>query len=129
MMGPYSKILSETRKPSPSEKVTSEYRCLQAVAHEIDTGSTMPTGRKRVAYMKMITGLAWLGAFVTLFGKYNFSVALQPWYASMPLWYRYVEGLLSRGSSLPSDCARRTELASSRFTVSWNARNITPFGR
>jgi lysophospholipid acyltransferase len=42
----------------------------------------MPTGRKRVAYRKMIIGLAWLGAYVTFYGSYNFTRVLEPWFAA-----------------------------------------------
>jgi lysophospholipid acyltransferase len=59
-----------------------------ALAEMACSDSVMPTGRKRVAYSKMVVGLAWLGAFVVLSGKYNFGTMLQPWVATMPLWYR-----------------------------------------
>lgn len=55
-----------------------------------DVGSKrlIPKGRKRVAYRKMITGLVFLYAFVTYSGRFNYGVALQPWYAEQPSWYR-----------------------------------------
>lgn len=51
-------------------------------------GSRIPTGRKRVAYRKMLEGLVWLGLFVTFSGQFNFGVALQPWFLTKALWYR-----------------------------------------
>jgi lysophospholipid acyltransferase len=48
----------------------------------------MPIGRKRVAYRKMIEGLVFLGAFVTQYGSYNFSRALEPGFAAKPLLVR-----------------------------------------
>jgi lysophospholipid acyltransferase len=52
------------------------------------SGRNVPDGRKRVAYRKMAFGLAWLGVFVVLGGSYNFTVALQPWFATRSLLYR-----------------------------------------
>ncbi|KAJ8517364.1 hypothetical protein ONZ45_g5454 [Pleurotus djamor] len=51
-------------------------------------GMAIPTGRKRVAYRKLATGLTFLGLFVLYGGTYNFGVALQPWFAEKSLWYR-----------------------------------------
>ena len=51
----------------------------------------VPTGRKRVAYRKMATGLAFLGAFVVLGGQYNFSIALQDSFPKRSLLYRYAK--------------------------------------
>lgn len=53
-------------------------------------GRRLPPGRKRAAYTKMFMGLFYLAAFVLLGGKYNFSVALKPEFALMPLWKRFV---------------------------------------
>ncbi|KAG9219407.1 hypothetical protein CCMSSC00406_0005301 [Pleurotus cornucopiae] len=51
-------------------------------------GLPVPEGRKRVAYRKMVTGLAFLGLFVFFSGKYNFGVALEPWFVEQSLPYR-----------------------------------------
>ena len=51
-------------------------------------GRLVPRGRMRVAYRKMIVGLAYLGAFVALGPKYNFAIALQDWFTKKSLVYR-----------------------------------------
>jgi lysophospholipid acyltransferase len=48
----------------------------------------MPIGRKRVAYQKLVLGLAWLGAYVTLWGTYNFSRSIEPEFRARPLLAR-----------------------------------------
>ena len=53
-------------------------------------GRKVPSGRKRVAYRKMIIGLGFLGLFVSLGGTYNYSVTLQSWFASRSIFYKYV---------------------------------------
>jgi lysophospholipid acyltransferase len=53
-------------------------------------GRAIPTGRKRVAYVKMVKGLVYLGLFVVLGGSFNYGVALSPWFADMRLLYRFV---------------------------------------
>lgn len=55
---------------------------------EAGSKRVIPKGRKRVAYRKMITGLVSLYLFVTYGPRFNYSVAVQPWYAEQPLWYR-----------------------------------------
>lgn len=55
-------------------------------------GRLVPRGRKRVAYRKMVVGLAFLGLFVALGGQYNYSLALTPWFLEQSLLYRYVGG-------------------------------------
>ncbi|KAL5530551.1 ALE1 [Sanghuangporus sanghuang] len=50
----------------------------------------VPSGRKRVAYRKMLVGLVFLGLFVTQGGKFNFAVSLQEWFARKSLLYRLV---------------------------------------
>ena len=62
-------------------------------AHVKDTlkaGHRLPAGRKRAAYTKMVMGLIYLGAFVVLGGKYNYSISLTDEFAKMPLLKRYV---------------------------------------
>ena len=48
-------------------------------------GRVIPKGRKRVGYLKMLIGLGFLGAFVTMIGTYSFEAVLQPWFTEMPL--------------------------------------------
>ncbi|KAK0242261.1 endoplasmic reticulum protein [Armillaria nabsnona] len=48
----------------------------------------LPSGRKRVAYRKMVEGLVYLGIFVLLGAKYNFATILTPWFAEQSMWYR-----------------------------------------
>jgi lysophospholipid acyltransferase len=52
------------------------------------SGRKVPKGRKRVAYRKLVIGLIWLGLFVTLGGSHNYSVVLQPWFATRNIFYR-----------------------------------------
>lgn len=49
----------------------------------------IPDGRKRVAYRKMLTGLAFLGIFMVLGPSYNYAIALTPWFAKQNLFYGY----------------------------------------
>jgi lysophospholipid acyltransferase len=53
-------------------------------------GGRIPAGRKRAAYMKLVTGLAFLGAFVLFGPKFNYTVALQSWFKEKPYLYRSV---------------------------------------
>ncbi|KAK0453129.1 endoplasmic reticulum protein [Armillaria borealis] len=46
----------------------------------------LPSGRKRVAYRKMVEGLVYLGIFVLLGAKYNFATILTPWFAEQSMW-------------------------------------------
>ncbi|KAH8113294.1 MBOAT-domain-containing protein [Phellopilus nigrolimitatus] len=50
----------------------------------------IPKGRKRVAYRKLLVGLAFLGLYVTQIGKFNYSVSLQEWFAKESLLYRII---------------------------------------
>ncbi|KAK0498303.1 endoplasmic reticulum protein [Armillaria luteobubalina] len=50
----------------------------------------LPSGRKRVAYRKMLEGLVYLAIFVLLGAKYNFATILTPWFAEQSLWYRLI---------------------------------------
>ncbi|KAJ7283384.1 endoplasmic reticulum protein [Mycena rebaudengoi] len=51
-------------------------------------GRNVPSGRKRVAYRKMIFGLAYLGIFVVFGGTYNYGISLTPWFLEQSLLYR-----------------------------------------
>lgn len=53
------------------------------------SGRRIPSGRKRVAYRKMLIGLAFLGMYVTQIGTFNFAVSLQDWFLQKGLLYRY----------------------------------------
>ncbi|KJA21611.1 hypothetical protein HYPSUDRAFT_140361 [Hypholoma sublateritium FD-334 SS-4] len=53
-------------------------------------GHRLPAGRKRAAYSKMFMGLVYLGAFVLLGPKYNFSVAMKDEFMKMSLLKRIV---------------------------------------
>ncbi|KZT12889.1 MBOAT-domain-containing protein [Laetiporus sulphureus 93-53] len=48
----------------------------------------VPKGRKRVAYRKMLIGLAFLGAYVTFSGSFNLGVTVQGWFAEKSILYR-----------------------------------------
>lgn len=54
----------------------------------LKAGRRLPPGRKRAAYTKMVMGLIYLGAFVVLGGKYNYSISLTDEFARMPLLKR-----------------------------------------
>jgi lysophospholipid acyltransferase len=53
----------------------------------------IPHGRKRVAYRKLLTGLAFLGLYVVLGGSYNFAATLTSDFEKMNWFHRY--GFLS----------------------------------
>ena len=48
----------------------------------------LPDGRKRVAYRKLLTGLAFLGLYVTQIGTFSFEEALKDWFTTKSLLYR-----------------------------------------
>lgn len=60
------------------------------VKASLKDGHRLPAGRKRAAYSKMFMGLVYLGAFVLLGPKYNYSVALKDDFMKMSLLKRYV---------------------------------------
>ncbi|THH12341.1 hypothetical protein EW145_g8 [Phellinidium pouzarii] len=53
-------------------------------------GRRIPKGRKRVAYKKLLIGLAFLGLYVTQIGTFNLGVSLQKWFVQKNLLYRIV---------------------------------------
>lgn len=55
----------------------------------------LPSGRKRVGYSKLATGLLYLGLFVTLNGKFSFAQTLKPWFGRITLAERYSSMCLS----------------------------------
>ncbi|KIY45977.1 MBOAT-domain-containing protein [Fistulina hepatica ATCC 64428] len=48
----------------------------------------IPSGRKRVAYMRMLLGLFYLGIFVLFGPSYNYHVGLTPWFLEQNLFKR-----------------------------------------
>ncbi|PPR03997.1 hypothetical protein CVT24_010490 [Panaeolus cyanescens] len=52
-----------------------QHKTVQSV---VKSGRRLPPGRKRAAYTRMIFGLFYLGVFVFLSPKYNFSVCMDP---------------------------------------------------
>jgi len=60
---------------------------------ENTSGRRVPTGRKRVAYSKMITGLLFLGVYVFFIGRFNFTVVLDDWFTTKSFFYRYVSSV------------------------------------
>ncbi|KAI0736106.1 MBOAT, membrane-bound O-acyltransferase family-domain-containing protein [Fomitopsis betulina] len=60
----------------------------------------IPKGRKRVAYFRMVLGLALLGTYVTFSGNANLTVTVQDWYIKQGFLYRvmYLQfcGLIER---------------------------------
>ncbi|EJD53647.1 endoplasmic reticulum protein [Auricularia subglabra TFB-10046 SS5] len=48
----------------------------------------MPKGRKRAAYLKMLIGLGFLGAFVFMNSLFGIRLTTEPWFKKQPLWYR-----------------------------------------
>lgn len=48
----------------------------------------VPHGRKRVAYRKMVVGLALLGAYVSCIPTFNYAVAIQSWFLKKSFFYR-----------------------------------------
>jgi hypothetical protein len=54
----------------------------------LKAGRTVPRGRKRAAYSKMIMGLLFLGVFVVLGPKYSYKYALKPEFARKSLLHR-----------------------------------------
>ncbi|KAG6813196.1 hypothetical protein H0H92_013316 [Tricholoma furcatifolium] len=57
-------------------------------------GRKLPSGRKRVAYGKMVLGLVFLGIFVVLGGQNNFSTALTPKFMEHNIFVRMPSILL-----------------------------------
>jgi len=48
----------------------------------------IPKGRKRVAYIKMLMGLFYLGCYVVFSGTYNYGSMLKPWFKDMNMGQR-----------------------------------------
>ncbi|KAG8895989.1 lysophospholipid acyltransferase [Tulasnella sp. 403] len=48
----------------------------------------VPSGRKRVAYRKLLTGVACLGMYAVYDGKFSYQLMLQSSWMTKPFWYR-----------------------------------------
>lgn len=72
----YMEVINETMFQHAHVKATLKY------------GRTVPPGRKRAAYSKMVIGLLFLGAFVVLGPKYSYIYALKPEFAQKSLFQR-----------------------------------------
>ncbi|TCD66824.1 lysophospholipid acyltransferase [Steccherinum ochraceum] len=57
-------------------------------AEDMKNSGLVPKGRKRVAYRKLITGLAFLGTFVVFGGSYNYGNATKDWFTEYNILYR-----------------------------------------
>lgn len=51
---------------------------------------SIPDGRKRVAYRKMLTGLVFLGVFVGLSPSFYYGIVITPWFMTQGFLYRSV---------------------------------------
>jgi lysophospholipid acyltransferase len=51
---------------------------------------SIPDGRKRVAYRKMLTGLVFLGIFVVLSPSFYYGIVITPWFMTQGFLYRMV---------------------------------------
>ena len=58
------------------------------VKASLKEGRRLPPGRKRAAYTKMVMGLLYLGTFVFLGGKWNYTVSLTDDFMKMSLLKR-----------------------------------------
>ena len=100
------------------------------VKASLKAGNRLPAGRKRAAYSKMFMGLVYLGAFVLLGPKYNFSVALKDDFMKMSLLKRYVT-IYYAILNLKMECLlffHYLELPFSNSVDPSNEPNITPSG-
>jgi len=93
------------------------------VKASLKAGRRLPPGRKRAAYTKMVMGLLYLGAFVVLGGKYNYSVALTDEFARMPLLKRWV-----KWNVICHNTHAILASSSSSWVVRLNVPNIMPSG-
>ncbi|KIM67664.1 hypothetical protein SCLCIDRAFT_20710 [Scleroderma citrinum Foug A] len=55
---------------------------------KIPSKRTIPNGRKRVAYRKMLSGLLFLGIFAVLNPKFHYGIFLTPWFLTLNLFQR-----------------------------------------
>ncbi|KAJ6456381.1 MBOAT, membrane-bound O-acyltransferase family-domain-containing protein [Mycena sanguinolenta] len=61
---------------------------LKKLAAKSKHGRNVPSGRKRVAYRKMLFGLAYLGIFVVFAPTWNYRIALSPWFVEQSMLTR-----------------------------------------
>ncbi len=76
-------VFKKSEKSDINEKKGSEGDALSQKSKRL-----LPSGRKRVAYRKLVTGLAFLGLYVTQIGTFSFEQALHDWFKAKGLLYR-----------------------------------------
>jgi hypothetical protein len=94
----YRALIDESIFTSPTNSQVNGVRSSEKVdgSPSFGTQRRVPTGRKRVAYMKFLQGLGYLLVF-TMFGpKFNYDVTVDPHWAVKPLWFRLVADLPTR---------------------------------
>jgi lysophospholipid acyltransferase len=75
-----------------SEKLFSSISPPENVKEELEEARrrrAVPPGRKRVAYFKMLSGLVYLGLYVVVCPKFNYSETVEPWFLTKTIWERY----------------------------------------
>ncbi|KLO10167.1 MBOAT-domain-containing protein [Schizopora paradoxa] len=78
-------VFKKAEKGDVNEKKDSGASALSQKARRL-----LPDGRKRVAYRKLLTGLVFLGLYVTQIGTFSFEEALKDWFTTKSLLYRIV---------------------------------------
>lgn len=73
------KLFSSIEAPEHLKEQLAESRSKRAV----------PPGRKRVAYVKMMIGLGFLGLYVFFFPKFNFMETIETWFLRKGLLERW----------------------------------------
>ncbi|KAG0700048.1 MBOAT, membrane-bound O-acyltransferase family-domain-containing protein [Suillus ampliporus] len=81
LVGPYLDYASYMSLIDESIFKSAEGKCNNA-------SRTIPDGRKRVAYRKMLTGLVFLGIFVVLSPSFYYGIAVTPWFLTQGFIYR-----------------------------------------
>jgi lysophospholipid acyltransferase len=84
LVGPYLDYASYTSLVDESLFKSVEGKSVKPMRRAV------PDGRKRVAYRKMLTGLAFLGLFVVLGPSFNFGIAITTQFLEQNLIYRWV---------------------------------------
>lgn len=83
LVGPYSEYTSYLAVVNETSFITAKGK-----EKENTSGRRVPSGRKRIAYSKMTTGLLFLGAYVFLIGRFNFTVVLDDWFVTRSFLFR-----------------------------------------
>ena len=71
-----------------SEKLFESVPPPEHLKEDMKRKRALPPGRKRVAYVKMIMGLGFLGLYVFLFPRFNFLETVEPWFLDKTLFER-----------------------------------------